>query len=378
MTDETARQPAQKRAGAPIIIWTLRRTGGTNLGTSLFERSPFPAVQQEPFNDDRIYGAVTAEFRTSADEPSLRAALRKILSGQVLIKHCVETVPPRLSRILAEEAVAAGYHHMFLFRRHALGRLLSLHFAQRSGIWGKEMAGGRHIDDGIFAEPLPVDELVAHEIDCRRRLNAVHDRLAALGVSPLLVAFEDIYADADAGAVAARLHALLAGLGLSAGDESDRGFIARVAGGEQGTRDKYARFANYDELAAAINALPLYSPVNRDLRVSLPDLYPPALARLYLWSPRFETDATVTLSGIVLPRRRGDFALLVEDAAGLHAVGRWLPSERIADEFPDVPGSSHARFQAAGLRFSDSGEIRLLARFDGDAPFVLAVVSERL
>lgn len=100
--DQPVAEAIAGEGSAPIIIWTLRRTGGTNLGASLFERAPFEAVQQEPFNDDRLYGAVTQAFRSSGDEDALRNSLRDIVAGKVLIKHCVETVPPRLSILLAE------------------------------------------------------------------------------------------------------------------------------------------------------------------------------------------------------------------------------------------------------------------------------------
>jgi hypothetical protein len=375
MEDEAIRAVAG--ATAPIIIWTLRRTGGTNLGTSLFDRSPYTAVQQEPFNDDRLYGGLTVAYRQSGDEAALRSALREILAGKVLIKHCVETVPPQLSLLLAEEAVAAGYRHVFLYRQNALGRLLSLHFALRSGVWGRQMAESRAIDESIFAEPLPVQDLVVHEIDCRRRLNAVHERLCILGAIPLLVAFEQIYADADQSAVSKRLQVLLDGLGLSGGPESDEAFVAQVAGGEQGTRDKYARFVNVRELAAAVDALPPFSPDRRLFRVMLPDVYPPGFARLTVWDPVYERSGTVMLSGIILPLHPDEHELLAEDAEGLKVVERFLTSTRVAAEFPHIAGSDRARFLAEGLRPDENGEVRLLWRLQGLAPELLAVVSER-
>lgn len=360
---------------APVIIWTLRRTGGTNLGASLFERSPFPVVQQEPFNEDRVFGAVTKAFRESGDEVALRASLREILARHVLIKHCVETIVPRLNVVLAEEAVAAGYRHVFLYRRHALGRLLSLQYAQRSGVWGKQMKGQAVSDDVVFAEPLPVEAIIRHEKECRRRLHDVFNLLSRQQVQPLLVAFEDIYAEPDADLVKVRLLRLLFGLHLSISDVSDAAFVKRVAGGEQGTRDKYSRFVNYRKFADTVEALPLFNPAQPELKTETASVMPDDVVRFAVWKPSVDGNAEITLAGVLLPREQEGQRLLVEDAAGVQEVPRQQPSPKLAEQFPDNAAAAHARYSVQGLRLPQGGVIRLLWQRGNVAPVELARIT---
>ncbi len=43
----------------PFIIWTLQRTGGTNLTVRLVELSGLESFPHEPFNIERIHGHIT-------------------------------------------------------------------------------------------------------------------------------------------------------------------------------------------------------------------------------------------------------------------------------------------------------------------------------
>lgn len=349
---------------APFIIWTFRRTGGTNLGRALFERAPFQGAQHEPFNADRAFGQVTREWLANRDEAALRAALTDICSRQVLIKHCLEVTPPVLNRLLAEAATAAGYRHLFLCRRRPLDRLLSLHFARRSGIWGKEQARKAMVDAEIFRAPLPIDELVAHEEACRKEMLASFTQLRQLGANPLVLNFEDLYVSDDVAAARRQVRAVLAALGLARGNPEDRRFLDQVlARGGQGTRDKYLQFADYDQLAAALEPLGEF-----DLRAAAaarraPAALPPAVAKLAVWDTHADPrNGGFVVSGIVLPAPAAPAGcrLLIEDANGCREVRWGLPSPKLAARLPGNPAAARARFRAEGVSPAGDQPVRLL------------------
>lgn len=240
---------------APFIIWTLQRTGGTNLAQTLFDRSPFRGVQHEPFNVERLFGSVTQRYIDDEDEAILRNSVAKILDERVLMKHCVEKVPGTLNRVLAESATHASYRHVFLYRRQALGRLLSYHFAMVSGVWGKEDADSKGVDERIFSEPIPVARLLQHERRCRGALKESFEAALEAGGSPAAIAFEDIYGDQDVAAGQRLLKNLLQDLHLARPDEDDSLLDKLRHVGAQGTRGSYLRFSNYDKFKEAVAGL---------------------------------------------------------------------------------------------------------------------------
>lgn len=243
---------------APFIIWTLRRTGGTNLAQSLFNRSPLPKVPHEPFNSDRLYGHISKHWMANKDARALREAVARVLQGKALIKHCVETVPEAVDIALAEESVLAGYRHVFLYRRNALNRLLSLSFAQRSGVWGPSAdAAGNAPGNEVFSRPLPVDHLVQHELMCRRVLRSVHTLLQTRATTPPLeLVFEELFESEDRGRARVQFISVLQDLGLSHSDAEDLALADNVLeSGVQGTRSVYGRFSNADALENALAGL---------------------------------------------------------------------------------------------------------------------------
>lgn len=243
-------------APAPFIVWTLRRTGGTNLAQALFERAPFPALPHEPFNIDRAHGAITRRWLADRDPGAFREALQPVLARGSLIKHCVETVEGFPNTLLAQAAEEAGYRHLFLYRHDPLERLLSLVFAERSGIWGARDAAQKADDPEVFQRPLNIAWLVAHERRAREALLESYRCLGALGASIATAAFEDIFlASLREGAVR-RIHRILTLLGLAGAEAADAAWIDRVLdGGDQGTRARYHRFADRAALARALAAL---------------------------------------------------------------------------------------------------------------------------
>lgn len=271
-----------------FIIWTVQRTGGTNLARRLFERSSlFEAAREttrepgsvgakwlgevasqwnfhEPFNygkKSRIFGKVTEDWVTRGDRKALDDAVGEICSLRIGLKHCVEMVPWEVSEALADASCRNGYRHLFLYRRNAVNRLLSLHFAKESGIWGPHFKNENELRSKIFDEPLPVRKLVHVEDQGRRRLARAWKRLASNGAGLHALAFEDVFEAADPASAEAALLPALAHLGLSRDPEEDRAFAAEtIRSGEQGTRDEYAAFKGIDRLASALEDIRPFSP----------------------------------------------------------------------------------------------------------------------
>lgn len=243
-------------APAPFIVWTLRRTGGTRLAQALFERAPFPALPHEPFNVDRVHGAITQRWLAERDPEAFALVLKPILDRGCLIKHCVETVEGFPNTLLAKTAQRAGYRHLFLYRRDPLERLLSLVFAERSGIWGSRDAAQKTEDPGIFGRPLNIDWLLAHERQAREALRASFHCLRLLGASIATVAFEDIFFAPHREQAVDTLRQSLMLLGLARSAAEDEAWIGTVLdGGDQGTRSRYHRFTDRAALASALAAL---------------------------------------------------------------------------------------------------------------------------
>lgn len=246
---QTRENTGRTGAERPFIIHTLQRTGGTNLTKHLNRLSSFPVARQhEPFNRPRVYGHVTRAWEADRDAEALYAAMRVILAGEENIKHCVEMVPWKITGALVDCATEAGYRHMFLYRRDALGRILSMEYAQRTKIWGPSHLDKLSGDAVAFETPLDVDALVANEARCNRLLNRTWNHLAAAGVRAEPLAFEDLYGP-DAALAGAALTRILTHLGLSKGAEADAELLAILRGdGGQQTRDRYVRFQGIAEL----------------------------------------------------------------------------------------------------------------------------------
>src|SRR5690606_8339085 len=135
------------------------------------------------------------------------------------IKHCVETVPWAINEGLVDESVARRYNHLVLHRVDSLARLLSLHFARETGIWGRKKAAalrgekGEDYLDALNVATLPVVDLVRHENSCLDKLASIVKQLMRRRANVFLLSYEDIYCTRPA--AEGRLSAALDFLGLS-------------------------------------------------------------------------------------------------------------------------------------------------------------------
>lgn len=248
---ETSTEAPQR----PFIIWTLQRTGGTNLTHHLKRRSGLGMAEHEPFNPPRSYGHITRAWKRTRDPDALEAAVRAVCARGENIKHCVEMVPRKVSESLLKASCEADFRHLLLYRRDTVGRLLSMEYAQRTKVWGPGHIDKAAGDALAFETPLDVPSLIAHEKRCIDLLNWAWRRLRKGGARPVALAYEDMYGPDETLALGV-LSQTLRGLDLARGP-ADAPLIAEVRSrGDQNTRDRYARFQGIDALRQQAAALP--------------------------------------------------------------------------------------------------------------------------
>ncbi|WP_374675092.1 hypothetical protein [Ideonella sp.] len=398
--DATAAAPsADAAAGAPaqpvrpFVIWTLQRTGGTNLTRQLVRLSGLPRTEHEPFNEGRAYGHVTAAWRKDRDALAMGAAMQEIAAEHQVIKHCVEMVPPEINGGLALATAAAGYQHVFLYRRQPKGRLLSLHYARVSGIWGNRMKTGQPpTEEELRRHPLPVPELVERERRGMRALQRVWDGLVEMGAHPLAIAYEDLYQSPPARSQHV-LQRLFDELGFRFPPRRLPHIWEQVVGqGDQGTRSAYAAFGGQEALDVALARWRGFRPVPSAAALLTSDPQPPSA---------WVAAAHLHGAGAAVPRRRrldgtvvcaaaapAGLRLVLADAHGEHPVVWGLRSGWTAEQHPGLPQAAFARFVvpgywpegAATLWAEDpaTGMRQAVLRIEGGAPEAAAVVAEAL
>lgn len=205
-------------------------------------------------------------------------------------------------------------------------------------------------EDAIFAKPLPIARLTAHERLARARMAECYRVLRALGANPLLVAFEDVYVTTELDSARERLLNILDALGMPRGEASDREFLDATLRGEQGTRSQYSRFPNYSGFAAASERLGAFSPDTPGLVVEQLEL-PEWLEKFTIWPPEQKADRDdCVLSGIFLPRTQRHDQLWFECGDGRRLqASAGLESKAFASRHPDNALSMRARFRFDGV-----------------------------
>lgn len=240
----------------PLLIWTLQRTGGTNLSNFLNGLTQTKTIHHEPFNAPRTFGHLTKSWLETKDREKLLAGVREVCSNQENIKHCVEKVPWAVSNALVEASVEHDYIHMFLYRENPTGRLLSMEYAERTRSWGPGSVLQEGQDSDAFVKPLDVAALIDHEAKANNRLNDFWSKLCNHGVKPIAVSFEQLYSapitDVRSKAVQIAEH-----FSLPTDEDFIESMVSEVRGkGNQGTNDRYSKFVGLDELEGAVASLP--------------------------------------------------------------------------------------------------------------------------
>jgi hypothetical protein len=205
---------------APFLIWTFRRTGGTTLTDLMMDLSQHPRIDQEPFNWDRCFGAVSRNWFDTRDDARLVAELDAVLADKPLIKHCHELHPDGFNDALFAAAERHGYRQLVLDRRDEVGRMLSLELAKMTGAWGKHGSAERYARIERGEELLPPIDIAAaldHMRLCRARRLALKARLPQAGRPVRIVLFEDLYGPIEQGRP--RMRSILQSHGLLEGHD---------------------------------------------------------------------------------------------------------------------------------------------------------------
>lgn len=238
----------------PFIIWTLQRTGGTNLAHRLMELSRLPKTDHEPFLVGRALGYVTSEWVENQDGIALKEAVGSVCAKGVLIKHCVEVVPWDVTESLVDASISSGYKHLFLYRRNAVERLLSLYSAMKSGRWGPDMKlfvqmtgannlGTKEARDFTSQSPFtgenPAEALAEHEAWSVEAMLRTWWRLRLRGEEPVAVAYEDIYCASNQRRTVSLLSSVLDHVGLRVSSGVAEWVRSLLSYGLQGEREDY-------------------------------------------------------------------------------------------------------------------------------------------
>lgn len=219
--------PRSPRAGTrperPYLILTLRRTGGTSLMSFLAQVSAFDGVQHEPFNPDRIWGPLVADYLASGDAVALRAAIAAELESRPNIKHCFEVVPTEVTLALIEECRDRDYGFLVLTRRDEASRLRSLFLAQATGAWGSGDA--RRIYPEILSgarkvAPIPVETVQRQTLADAASFGRTMLLLRNRRIPHDWVLFEELYQ--DDGGIRDRARAIATGFGIPVGPNDKR------------------------------------------------------------------------------------------------------------------------------------------------------------
>jgi len=281
------------------------------------------------------------------------------------MKHCVEMVPWEISEALARAAVKHDYGNLFLYRVNTVDRLLSLHYAQMSGVWGPDMKR-EDLADKVFAEPLPIKRLLNHEGLCNQRLNWAWNILKEHGDPAYALSFEDIYTAASAVDAANKLLPLLVHLGLSKGEDEDRRFVAQMIGeGEQGTKTSYSRFEGIDVLNDSLKSIEQFTPSGGLRAVSvefLGDSDPRFLhLQLDVYPRLAANDVDWQLGGVLVMRDSppDGSSLSLRNDEGTGEVTWGIESPGMARRFSESPNGSNSRFKLGKASFGAKGFVEL-------------------
>lgn len=381
---------------SPFIIWTLQRTGGTNLAKCLIERSGLidqarrsntinnsqsKLLQKidnqwnlhEPFNTGshaRVFGEITQNWIDNQDNQALLNAIDEICQLGLPLKHCVEMVPWEITSTLARQATKRGYKHIFLYRDCSVDRLLSLHYAQLTGIWGRHFRQKEGLDNKIFSEPLHIEELVKHEIHCNELANRLWQLLQLLESVSTLVTFEDIYGTSPYIYRKEIVISLLQYLKV----EKSNTFYDKIAKdilghGDQGTRTFYRNFKGIQELEKELKTLtqPAFSGKLHPLTVEvLSEGNPFLLHTAFDLAPEIvQSGRGLDLGGVVVLKESLPMPCsMTLKIDGTERQIRWgIKSPAMCKQFPEGLNCKNSRFKVSGLRFNNEQQFNFSIKY---------------
>jgi hypothetical protein len=324
----------------PIIIWTHRRCGGTNLAAALFKSSNYTPIQHEPFNVDRCFGEMQTQLADGSYRGDLISDVRRVLKSRPLIKHCLEIIHKDLNDAIIEVTNELDYKHLFLYRELATDRLLSLNYALLTGIWGSEQK--IEIDENVFSEAVNVKSLISHEEHCRREMARIHSILIENSSKPISVSFEMLYRSNFEYSCLLVKDIFLC-LGVDGSILSEEFLSKTLKGGGQGTKNEYRRFNRADELeqkSKSLGRFTLYTELDFTFDI---DVVSSEINFLELWSPlpSVQSGKYHYLGVLVCDE---DIDYISSDIKELFLALDKAASPRIGAMYPDIPNSNNSRF----------------------------------
>lgn len=347
----------------PFIVWTVRRVGGTSFSDLLFRNSVNPTPEHEPFNNDRIFGALRQNWQVEKDYGRLKDDLRCLLNQPLNLKHCVELVPPELNQALFEVSVELGYRHLFQIRRTPEDRLLSLFYSQVTGIWGPEQAQRANPSDTELAltenASLPVEGLLNEERSARRGLQQIFDQLVARNVKPAIAVYEDLYQSYDKACILGLVTRICGQLGI---DSSP--VIKAWAGSDPARvgkhREKYRHFKNMDAFLEEARKLGPF-----DLGLARKTLSPDALslsdsavASLFRIRRSWRSDL-VRIEGVGVDPENPDAKWRIDSGGDEIEVFSGLISAKYGKQNPGYANAECARFAAVDVPLAALSNLRV-------------------
>lgn len=325
---------------SPIIIWTHRRCGGTNLAAALFRSSSYTPIEHEPFNVDRCFGQMQSQLAEGSYQGDLVEDVRQVLKNKPLIKHCLEIIHKDLNDAILKVTNELDYKHLFLYRELATDRLFSLNYARLTGIWGSEQK--KEIDESIFSETIDVKSLIAHEEHCRKEMARIHSALIENNKQPISVSFEMLYRS-NFEYSCLLVKDIFDCLGVDDSIVSEEFLSKTLKGGGQGTKNEYRRFNGADELdekSISLGRFTLYAKL--DFKFDI-DLVSSEVDLLELWSPlpSVQSGKYHYLGALVC---NGNFDYVIPDIEDTFIAVNNIASPRIGAMHPDTPNSNNSRF----------------------------------
>lgn len=259
----------------PFIIWTVQRTGGTNFATNLIRLGGFPITDHEPLNIGRSYGRITQDWKDTRDREQLDKSIGAFLDKGYAIKHCVENVDWPINGSLLQASLERGFSHLLLYRESSIDRLLSLHFALETGLWGRKKVSaakasmGNAFDTSLHVKGLNIDNLIDHENHCNDLLMRVARQITDAGAILHAISFEDIY-ESDNAVCEGKIKRLLEDFRFpdSGGYRELLSHVRNV--GDQGSKDLYSRIDGYEKIHLELSRI---SRLKERLLGEFPDIF---------------------------------------------------------------------------------------------------------
>ncbi len=364
--------PKVRREERPFIIWTLRRTGGTNLANALFGASSYKNAYHEPFNIDRKFNFVQNNWKASQDPEQLLLDVQQAFTGLPLIKHCLEVCPMPVNMAIMAEAARKGYKHLFLYREGAQERLLSLNFAQLTNVWGKEQVPEGGISDDVYKSEIPVESIIKHELNCRKSLASMYELLLKREQKVEEVSFEELYVQ-EKNSSKAKLDKIVDFLKLEKGYFSSEVVNNILMRGSQGTKSDYLKFKRSDEFISEVSKLPAFKLTLLKLPMLIRNELSVPVTHFEIWDLQLTKNGTYILSGVLLAKDRGNVWLESEDGRKIE-VNDFVESARMKNLYPNEPGSGNCRFESQPFIFMS--DVSVFTLLDGKKTLLAKIVSK--